>query len=776
MTGISEKISIQIKRYNLENNLFWPVLCFFLMCCNEGVSTRFMAMALLVWSFFRLLLGTGKWVEKLPLPFFFLSMYMLWNGVRSFSAISTEFAFQDYTKLLVAFLLLFLMLEREKKPKHIAQIILVTSTISSFLSMDLLGTHWFTGLFQVFMSPFTAQYTILVGIEEGVRMVSIYSNPNIYAGFTGIAILFGLALVVHCHHRKKRIFLLLCLFCNSLGFLLAFSLGATITLALTFLLYFLLESREKKLPLLILMIETFFSALLSAFPVYLTSFSKWDGVNFYPLLSLVVGGLLFCFVHENLGKSLQIRLAHRDYIPLKYILAFVGSACLFVLIGLNWTNPAQLEQGASLRRAVYLGQGDYELSLQSTGLMEVSIHAQDKTDILRHTSSLLYQGQGNLVEFQVPEDTVVVFFTFSSAHAVVIEECFLSDGSEIPLNYVLFPEFVSHRLQGLLSNQNFWQRFVFFHDGLKLFAMNPMFGLGMGAFNSGLFRVQSFYYETKYAHNHYIQVLLESGVLGFVLFFGAMLSLILSLWKERDYYGGHFVPVSLSVLLFTLCHGFMELTWSSGSFLVLAFLTLALCFLQSTSLWERTEKIQGFVIPGLMVFSSFWFSLISCQLTGEIILNCSTDTESFQENLHSAVRLDILGRSGHMTSYVHSVGDSDDPTKIAQAEDYIQKIKAENSNVAAFYIAEYYFKQENYEKAMYYLEVYVKNGASHPEIWNSAFDLLHLYGWYIEEDFFIEANRHIYQIALDWDEENMGAPVIAPDIREYVVHLLEEEA
>ena len=47
--------------------------------------------------------------------------------------------------------------------------------------------------------------------------------------------------------------------------------------------------------------------------------------------------------------------------------------------------------------------------------------------------------------------------------------------------------------------------FTAVEDGLKLFRRSPVIGLGLGAYGNGLNMVQSFYYFTYYAHNHYIQ-------------------------------------------------------------------------------------------------------------------------------------------------------------------------------------------------------------------------------------------------------------------------------
>ena len=86
------------------------------------------------------------------------------------------------------------------------------------------------------------------------------------------------------------------------------------------------------------------------------------------------------------------------------------------------------------------------------------------------------------------------------------------------MKYTLLPGFIANRLQGLRANQNAIQRTVFFRDGMRMFAQSPLVGSGVGSFETGVTGVQDFYYETKYIHNHYIQILLEDGILGFVPF------------------------------------------------------------------------------------------------------------------------------------------------------------------------------------------------------------------------------------------------------------------
>jgi O-antigen ligase len=100
-----------------------------------------------------------------------------------------------------------------------------------------------------------------------------------------------------------------------------------------------------------------------------------------------------------------------------------------------------------------------------------------------------------------------------------------NNGSATVLNLSTFccPILSSNRLQGLMANENMIQRTVFFSDGMKLFRNNPVFGNGMGSFESLVCGYQDFYYETKYFHNNYIQVLLDNGIIGFIAYAAILL-------------------------------------------------------------------------------------------------------------------------------------------------------------------------------------------------------------------------------------------------------------
>ena len=179
-----------------------------------------------------------------------------------------------------------------------------------------------------------------------------------------------------------------------------------------------------------------------------------------------------------------------------------------------------LTPGGSLSRAVYPDAGAYTVAAEGADA-SVLIYSQNDAELMMHTQTRLYSGALDGAAFTVPADSRVVWFRLSGDGA--LSSVTLSDGTKLPLGYKLLPGFAANRLQGLRANQNVIQRFVFFRDGLRLWAKSPVLGWGVGGVEGQLTSVQRFYYESKYIHNQFIQIMDEAGIPG-LLTFAAMLA------------------------------------------------------------------------------------------------------------------------------------------------------------------------------------------------------------------------------------------------------------
>ena len=253
----------------------------------------------------------------------------------------------------------------------------------------------------------------------------------------------------------------------------------------------------------------------------------------------------------------------------------------FAAAALTLTGPADLAAGESLRRAEYPGAGEYTLNIQATGPVTVTIESQNQQETMMHTSTVLYSGSADGARFTVPEDSLVTYFNFRAKEGLTLSEASFTGEAgttALKLEYSLLPGFIANRLQGLFANENAIQRTVFFADGMKLFRRSPVLGLGLGAFESASPGVQSFYYETKYTHNHYVETLLTTGVVGLILFVGMLGLCAAAVWKNlrRKEEADALAPALGAALVFMAGHGAVEVVISSCYYLPIALGVLGL--------------------------------------------------------------------------------------------------------------------------------------------------------------------------------------------------------
>lgn len=144
----------------------------------------------------------------------------------------------------------------------------------------------------------------------------------------------------------------------------------------------------------------------------------------------------------------------------------------------------------------------------------------------------------------------------------------------------LIPESVLQRFARFnMNDRNIYIRTVFIKDSLKLIADNWLLGVGGGGWTSLYYSVQEEYYTARAVHNHYLEVFLESGVLGFVAFAGLVLTALFywirTLVKSRDSEKKLLVVGFLNSLLALLIHCLFDFDLNYASMFLLFWLFLA---------------------------------------------------------------------------------------------------------------------------------------------------------------------------------------------------------
>lgn len=748
--------------------VFFAVVCLLSNDTFKGV-TLIIAIATLV-------VGVARFSvlrQRVGLPLLAMVAVVLMGWISTLYAVSGKFALNEFSKIFVSLCLglLFLMLAPEKKGeagRWIAVILSGSTAIAGLVSIDMLSTRIISKTVFALLGTVTSNFLNLNAVETGTRMLSIYQAPNVFAGCAGLGVILALGLVQGAVRGKERCALLCVLYLNALSFILAFSMGASAFIAVAFVLYLLLESSARRGALLVLMVETVIPVAIGMALVAMTSFDGQDTFQLIPLACAVLGCVVLCLLDRFVGQKLGEKLQNRGKTMWVVILAVLAAALAFVLLAYNLTGGTSLSTGESLRRSVYPAPGEYTMSASVDGTVQVKVESQSRQDTMMHTSTVLYSGALEDVAITVPEDSTVVYFTFYAGTDAVLEEVLLSgeSGSErVPLGYKLLPGFVANRLQGLFANQNVVQRTVFFADGMKLFHRSPVVGLGMGAYENAIMSVQSFYYQTKYAHNHYIQSLLETGVIGLLLFVGLILVSAVVLIIKRRKSGGEnpMVPALMAALVFMAGHAAMEVVFSYYAYLPIAYGVFALINLYGADaipLRWMAKKAGVAVLGGVAALIVVFGGMLSCNM----LANAMTEDTATFEVMARAAEMDPYEWADHMLSYVYNamVIEVDEGT-MQQAHEFAAVLAQVDSNSIPVYLSQFYLSNGYLEEGINVLKKYVGYVSSDSDAWNQTFQILMTYIY--EDQRYLDGAREIVAMLDEWNAENMGSISLDEDVQ-----------
>jgi len=744
------------------------VVFFFVVCLLSASTVKRAALYLIGLTLALVVLRFSKLRSRVTLPLLALALYVVMNGVSTLYATSGKFALYEFLKILCAFCLTLIVLavapgQGMESGRWIASILEGFVALASLVSVDMISTHYISDLILFLLSKITPDYLELEPLVPGTRINSIFTNPNVFAGIAGIGVMLSLGLVLSSARKKERAVHTSCLAVTSLAFVLAFSMGGSGTIALAFLVYLALESRERRPHLFLLMAETLVVTLLSAIVISSTSFNAWETSRPIPLACAVLNAAVLSVLEIGMNGRLSNKLRGHGRIAAIFLGGTVAAIAIYAVLAFQLTGPVSLEPGNNLYRSIYPKPGEYTMDIQADGPVNVWIYCYDRAGIVLESPTEFYLRLESEAGFTVPEGSEVVYFFMTTEQPVNIEhlDCIgRGETIQVPLRYKLLPGFVANRIQGLFANHSVMERLVFFEDGMKLFKRSPIIGLGLGAFENGLKSVQSYRYDTKYLHNHYLQTLLDTGIVGLLLFVGMFVTCGVSIWRARKKDGfDPMIPALGGALVFMAAHGGAEVDFSMYSYLPIAFVTFGLIGLCTKDAMPKVDKERA-IQTGATLGISTLLTVFGLLLVGNMQAAALAAREPTMDDLAKAAKLDKFEWADYMLSYVVSSVNNrvEDDVRI-QADQYAERLSRVDSNSIPFYLADYYLTLGQMEPGMRMLEKYTDYTASDSTTWQSAFDLLE---WHAvdAEQFRSEVERLAARMDA-WNEEHLGTVVLS---------------
>lgn len=702
-----------------------------------GVGVKWMTLLAGIGVIALLVLGDRKRIWNLPS--LLLLGYAAFSWVTIFWAMSGKFHLREGSKILIAvvFFLLVAMHGRFDRAfaRRVMGAIAGISAIYALLSIEAVST----GLTKTLLARLPALDAEKI-VFQNSRLNGIFGNANIEASIYAIGIFCAIALVCGAEKKWQRILFTVTLSFSAFAFLLVFSMGAIACFIAAVAAYLIFAGKGRSAALLRMLSAAVPTLVCGFIALALLNSERSALVLALLLANAGVSALLELTVSARLSAVLE----RHEKLAFGVLIAVALGAAVYIAAALKVTGPYTF--GSFIDRSAKLGVGEHTVTVEADGEVTGWIYSWDTLGMLTGERTSLHYGKVEQeVTIHVPEGSEICGFNFSAEPGVTIYRAVIDGVQEIPLNFRLLPGFAANRLQTISASSSPIIRAMYRQDALRLWRFSPVVGNGIGAFETGVTSVQDYPYETRYVHQHYLQVLLEDGVIGLALFAGALAAMLLALWKKRKQ-----TPESQYYWLYpALCAEFvmngLQMCWDvSMSMIVFLCMTYALyglivatCaepFAEKAAAEEngKKKKAQAKGPDTSLLARNIgigFTAVVLLTLCGNLYATSKANapvgsTDEFMSNLSAAARLDLYEHNDQKLSYVVASLNEGGEAYRAQADEYAAQLAGAQSNTIPRYLVGYYLQTEQYDKAIDEAILGASYSASDADTWDDCAALL----------------------------------------------------
>lgn len=702
-----------------------------------GIGTKWLTLLAGIGVIALLVLGDRKRIWNLPS--LLLLGYAAFSWVTIFWAMSGKFHLREWSKILIA-VFFFLLVAMHKKfdgafARRVTDIIAGLSALYAFLSVEAVSM----GLTKTLLARLPAVDAEKI-VFDSSRLSGIFGNANIEASIYAIGIFCAIALVCGAERKWQRILFTVTLSVSAFAFLLVFSMGAIACFGAAVAVY-LVCAGKGRCAVLLRMLSAAVPTLVCGFIAFALLNSERSALVLALLLANAgVSALLELTVSARLSAVLE----RHEKLAFGVLIAVALGAAVYIAAALKVTGPYTF--GAFIDRSAKLGVGEHTVTVEADGEVTGWIYSWDTLGMLTGERTSLHYGKVEQeVTIHVPEGSEICGFNFSAEPGVTIYRAVIDGVQEIPLNFRLLPGFAANRLQTIPASSSPIIRAMYRQDALRLWRFSPVVGNGVGAFETGVTSVQDYPYETKYVHQHYLQVLLEDGVVGLALFAGALAAMLLALWKKRrQMQEGEYCWLYPALCAEFVMNG-LQMCWDvSMSMIVFLCMTYALyglivatCaepFAEKAAAEEngKKKKAQAKGPDTSLLARNIgigFTAVVLLTLCGNLYAASKANapvgsTDEFMSNLSAAARIDLYEYNDQKLSYVVASLNEGGEAYRAQADEYAAQLAGAQSNTIPRYLVGYYLQTEQYDKAIDEAILGASYSASDADTWDDCAALL----------------------------------------------------
>jgi tetratricopeptide (TPR) repeat protein len=390
------------------------------------------------------------------------------------------------------------------------------------------------------------------GAFVGGRINSTIQYPNTLAAYLTAAFMISTSLWATAGRRWQRGVLSFINYTLFLCFLFTLSRAAWLMFPAFFLILIIGMPAEYRMKALGYSVETFVATVLASpgFGTAISAANKNSAWMWYAAGAALT--IVLFFIVEKISEHFALRI--RPKVIITALIIFIILAGTGVYIALTTEAPLTLSHGEnepeSWKTSWYTVTNvkpDTEYTIKfnitskpgakrdqwGTAIIVNSIDEDKKsTEIYVKYITEEITNEIREITFKTRSDTKSIQVGFSNyfpstavtySNVQFYESEDRSTAQKIILSYKYIPQAISQRISSIdIDNISLSGRFSFYQDALKIIKSHPVLGIGGGGWKSIYFAFQSYRYFTTEVHSFFLQLWVETGIIGLLV--------LISLW------------------------------------------------------------------------------------------------------------------------------------------------------------------------------------------------------------------------------------------------------
>lgn len=422
------------------------------------------------------------------------------------------------------------------------------------------------------------------------RINSTFQYPNTLASYLGALLVLSIGLIISEERKPIKALYSACSSIMLFTFILTYSRGMWLILPFILLLFIIfLPNRRKFEAVIYLVINT-----ATSIPLAFLFAGKLKGGStvlwmLFIASAIAAGILTYCIsLLENRLRNISIKMLIMAFSIIVIICGVLAAYAVNSTTSLTLSNTGTEDKWASVSRNVerILPNTEYELVVEYSGennkekpnigrvrlysvYTENDVEKQEKIEFVEISDITKNELKIPFISLESTEAVRVIFdnyYTDTSItynNAIIINKKTSETLKNISLKYKYIPESIVTRFESIsLKENNAQGRLTFYKDAFKIIKDYPILGTGGGGWVTLYQRYQSYLYWTKLAHNYFLQMWIEVGIIGLGTFVSLVLGLVYIAYKkyrniEKEDDRAVLVSVIVAVVAI-LAHAFMD--------------------------------------------------------------------------------------------------------------------------------------------------------------------------------------------------------------------------